>query len=714
MALPTTTYAKATITNPAQILNDFLFIVDLSTLPDSWWDEVNATDGARGRAAKDSGVVELSTDWFQFNSVAKTGFVRVAWVGQLLSAGTQEIRIYPPNSNNSILSKTDTFGSDNCYNPANVFFYSPNGGNNDRSSNSFVLSERGGVFSGNTTGQIGDATTFNGSTQYLTGIIPDLDQPLTIMAWYNSPTHTDTKSITVVTDGTNVDMIRLVFQSETQQISIRASGTNDFLFGSIGVATGGVWNHIVGNCPDTTHIELYLNGAADGTRTTPSISPVVNQLDIGARFTDGIITLPFDGSIQEVFYFTDSKSAEWIAYEHSQTSDNATFWGTWATPLPNTPYATATITNPASILDDFLFMLDLSTLPDSWWDQVDTNEPTRGRAAKDSGSIEIATDWFQFNRTAKTGFVRVGWEGQLLAAGTQIIRIYPPKAANILLSNTSAFGSNNVYDPANVFIYSPNGGNNDRSSNALTLTETGGVVSGDSVGQIGDATEFDGSTQYLSTNISDQDESLTMMCWVNPASSNNMEVFGLGDSTTDFSGMNITLFGNLVVQTLQDGAATAATAAAISTGVWSHAAGTVNSTTSVSAYTNGIFGSTVTGSALNPTVDRLRLGATSAGTIGTFYGGLLQEVFIFTDVKSNDWIAYEHSQTDDNATFWGAWSMVGVPSTAFLFDVRVFNKKLDEEGGITIPGSPNLDKGTITYAFDDVVDNEGKSTLPFG
>ena len=53
------------------------------------------------------------------------------------------------------------------------------------------------------------------------------------------------------------------------------------------------------------------------------------------------------------------------------------------------------------------------------------------------------------------------------------------------------------------------------------------------------------------------------------------------------------------------------------------------------------------------------------------------------------------------------------PSTAFLYDLRVFNKALDESGGLgDDPNNSNL--GTISYIFDDMTDNEGKVTLPFG
>jgi len=53
------------------------------------------------------------------------------------------------------------------------------------------------------------------------------------------------------------------------------------------------------------------------------------------------------------------------------------------------------------------------------------------------------------------------------------------------------------------------------------------------------------------------------------------------------------------------------------------------------------------------------------------------------------------------------------PSTAFLFDLRVFNKAIDESGGLG-DDPTNLDLGTVSYIFNDMVNNEGKVHLPFG
>src|SRR6056297_96504 len=94
-------YATATVTNPSSALTDFTLIIDLSTLPQDWWDAVTSSDGTKGRASKGDGTTELACDWIDFDDTAETGLLRVLWSGTLASTGTQEVRIYPPLSGNT-------------------------------------------------------------------------------------------------------------------------------------------------------------------------------------------------------------------------------------------------------------------------------------------------------------------------------------------------------------------------------------------------------------------------------------------------------------------------------------------------------------------------------------------------------------------------------------------------------------------------------------
>lgn len=49
--------------------------------------------------------------------------------------------------------------------------------------------------------------------------------------------------------------------------------------------------------------------------------------------------------------------------------------------------------------------------------------------------------------------------------------------------------------------------------------------------------------------------------------------------------------------------------------------------------------------------------------------------------------------------------------SCFLFDLRVMNKAISESGG---KAADDTDLGAVSYYYDDVKNNNGKITLPFG
>ena len=63
MAIPSSGYGIATISNPDSALTDFTLMIDLSRMSASWWADAEDTDATRGRASKNDGTTELATDW---------------------------------------------------------------------------------------------------------------------------------------------------------------------------------------------------------------------------------------------------------------------------------------------------------------------------------------------------------------------------------------------------------------------------------------------------------------------------------------------------------------------------------------------------------------------------------------------------------------------------------------------------------------------------
>src|SRR5690606_5987295 len=114
--------------------------------------------------------------------------------------------------------------------------------------------------------------------------------------------------------------------------------------------------------------------------------------------------------------------------------------------LPDTGYALLEVSNPSSALTDFSLLVDLSLLPQGWWDAVDTSDPTKGRAAKDAGEVELPCDWIAFDADTQTGWLRVLWTGTLASTGEQLLRVYPPVEANASVAAGETYGQYAAYD----------------------------------------------------------------------------------------------------------------------------------------------------------------------------------------------------------------------------------------------------------------------------
>ena len=163
MALPETGYDLATITNPSGALTDFVLLVDLSRMSATFKAAWNTSANGYGRAAKADGT-ELACDWINLNHTAKTGLLRVKWTGTLASSGTQQIRIYPPSTDNAQYAHDDTYGSDNAYTNT-ICYYPLDGDATERSGNGHEMTISGAV---NVPALVGSGYDFDGIDDYIT------------------------------------------------------------------------------------------------------------------------------------------------------------------------------------------------------------------------------------------------------------------------------------------------------------------------------------------------------------------------------------------------------------------------------------------------------------------------------------------------------------------------------------------------------------------
>jgi hypothetical protein len=296
-------------------------------------------------------------------------------------------------------------------------------------------------------------------------------------------------------------------------------------------------------------------------------------------------------------------------------------------------------------------------MPSSWWAEVDTTDGTKGRAAKDD-ETELATDWIDFDDTAETGWLRVKWSGTLASSGTPVLRIYPPVAANSSYAASDTYGSDNAYDP-NWEGYWPDGGETDRTSNGNDGTANGGVTIGGATGKVGDATDFDGSNDYISCADSASlsvTGSITLFCWLNidSAPSSFYSLIRKRRVTSDSYQflLNSSSQPQLFIDT---GSPVNQTGSALSTSTWEHCVGSWDSS-NIRVYNNGSLsgGPTAQTGSMSDTTDTLNIGGTDdqSWTVD----GRMDDVQLHSTARSADWISHEYDQSNDNATFWGTWT----------------------------------------------------------
>lgn len=344
MALPSTGYDLATVDNPASALSDFTLIVDLSTMSASWWAAVNTTDGTRGRAAIHGSGTEVACCWIDFDSSGKTGLLRVLWTGTLASSGTQQLRVYPPNTANATVAASATYGSDNAFDAYWEGYWPLSTDANDRTSNGLNLSGTAPTYG--VAGKLGKAADFDvANSEYLAAAQSAVTgPPFTISGWFQPPDTTTPYVVASIANNTVAgDRYVLMPDAGASFGDIRSSFfATDVLYSADGLARvaqssaqyTAAWHMFSGVATSHTSRTAYLDGSNPGSNTFDSRPQGVNIVAVGVA-GDSTPSQYADGQIQHVLLHSTARSAAWLAQEYAQTNDNATFWGTWTWQAPS-------------------------------------------------------------------------------------------------------------------------------------------------------------------------------------------------------------------------------------------------------------------------------------------------------------------------------------------------------------------------------------------
>ena len=162
------------------------------------------------------------------------------------------------------------------------------------------------------------AYEFDGTSQYLnTASTPVTQAPLTLAAWFYPDNATATFALMSVTDNAEANSSRF-------GITVNGAVAGDPIqgFAQTNAATGlanstsgfsaNAWNHACATFSSATSRAIFLNGGNSATDAT-LVTPTVDRIRIGARFSLGSAGLFFDGLIAEVGIWNAALSAAEIA-----------------------------------------------------------------------------------------------------------------------------------------------------------------------------------------------------------------------------------------------------------------------------------------------------------------------------------------------------------------------------------------------------------------
>jgi hypothetical protein len=337
MALPSTGFDTATVTNPGSALTDFTLMVDLSTMSASWWSAVDTADGTKGRAAKSDGT-ELATDWIAFDNSAKTGWLRVKWTGTLAASGSQVLRIYPPNTANSSNAANATYGQYAAYD-ASLKGYWPLDESSGTTASDRLNNANGTYSAGCTLGQsakCGTGVSFNGSSGVVSTSGLDATfasaQLVTISAWM-SKTSAAKLAVVGFNQDSNYYYCGILWFTDGKVYCTVASPNDNYPYVAL---SGSAMHHFVlvfdgTQGTATNRVKLFIDGVAQSLTPSGAGNPTAlgTESQLGQFWIGRHLSRWMDGICDDVHLSLAARSADWIAEEYAQTNANATFWGTW-------------------------------------------------------------------------------------------------------------------------------------------------------------------------------------------------------------------------------------------------------------------------------------------------------------------------------------------------------------------------------------------------
>lgn len=513
-AYETITIASTTIDED---LSDFPVYIDLADLSDYFW---ASTPTSSALVATDIRVTtdeasptELPRELVSASSTAKTGELHFK-AGTISSTTDTSFRIYYNGTTTGDYASTTTFGSNNVWSAGYIAVYHDGSSAFDSTANNITGSAVGGIVAGTASGEVGSATSYNGTSQYY-----DLGQPselninatpLSICSWTKFdtvPGSGETSFDSIVSKGDT----QYVIKRNSDKIEFKAGGSADYILSTQTVNNTDFY-YVCGTT-DGNNYEVFVNAASGGSGTTGTFSTAATDVWIGSNADE---TGRFmDGTIDNIRISSVERSAAWMSAEYTNQATTSDFYAVDAAPKWNEDdwLLYDTITIDSSTIDDdlenFPVYVDLSDLSNRFWG---TTPSAAGVVAtdirittNDTTPIELPRELVSASSTAKTG--ELHFRADSISSTTDTtFRIYYNGNTTGDYVPSAENGAENVWTNSYVFVHhmdqnpATTGSNEwlDSTSYAHTGSEVGTFDATNSVGgRMGNAVEFDADGNYL-------------------------------------------------------------------------------------------------------------------------------------------------------------------------------------------------------------------------
>ncbi len=570
--------------------------------------------------------------------------------------------------NGTTLSTTDSTGQNN-------------GTNNGASANS---------------AQIDGGGSFDGSSAYIqasTSPIVAGTSSFTISAWIRTTSQgtTNGKSIYAERAASGNDIVKLdstdLGSPNGVHMTYRNSAGSLTQVRGPSIINDNKLHYVVGTLSAGV-LSVYVDGKLDSSAArngNDTLTDAGKRAWIGGDYQDGIAY--FNGTIDDVRVLSTARSLDWIATEYNNQNSPNTFYAygsvgierrtaaggkvtdrgssgsswyssSWGYRKPLTIDKNKLSTTATTTFSNFpmLFSVTDSDLKyTSYGGKVGKTDGTDIVFTSSDGTTKLDHEIEKYSSSTGETIIWVRIPTLSAAADTTLYIYFGNSGASDQQNRTGVW--NLSYRIVQHHASTTGTTLIDSTSNALSGSKVSSTSPAPSTsGQIDGAQSFNGSSDMVTTNDTNNPTAYTMSAWVRPSTLSSMSIFlrtdNSGPTTAWSHQIRMTSSGNFQAYTFDGGAATLTGATKSESNQWYYITATAINSGEMRLYVNGVLdavpyspvGTLWTGG------NKWLTGSNSSGF--SYWNGIIDEVRLSTSVNSADWIATEYNNQNSPNTFY--------------------------------------------------------------